>query len=261
MMHVDATGTGTAVRAGLALLCSLILASPALGQEREAEGREGAEHGAVEEGEEYLNSVAVLLGATTETDPTSTAFTIGVGYVRRLSPLFSVGAAGEVAAELVVEIDAAVRSADDEPLSRIDAVVRAVFRPAVRRPAMLGIVREVSRLDEAHADRLRVRMQPLVDRCVEYLGLAPPAERASFASFASSSTSTNEAIVGGGLPSAAAITARARRSKSAPPTAPPSGRRSGAGATTATPLPSAAASSSTMSGSPPVPCAACLLLP
>ena len=76
-----------------------------------------------------------------------------------------------VAAELVVEIDAAVRSADDEPLSRIDAVVRAVFRPAVRRPAMLGIVREVSRLDEAHADRLRVRMQPLVDRCVEYLGL------------------------------------------------------------------------------------------
>ena len=76
-----------------------------------------------------------------------------------------------VAAELVVEIDAAVRAADDEPLSRIDAVVRAVFRPAVRRPAMLGIVREVSRLHEAHADRLRVRMQPLVDRCVEYLGL------------------------------------------------------------------------------------------
>lgn len=76
-----------------------------------------------------------------------------------------------VAAELLVEIDAAVRSTDDEPLGRIDAVVRAVFRPAVRRPAMLGIVREVSRLHETHADRLRVRMQPLVDRCIEYLGL------------------------------------------------------------------------------------------
>ncbi len=76
-----------------------------------------------------------------------------------------------VAAELVVEIEAAVRSTDDEPLGRIDAVVRAVFRPAVRRPAMLGIVREVSRLQETHADRLRIRMQPLVDRCVEYLGL------------------------------------------------------------------------------------------
>ncbi|HUF99120.1 MAG TPA: TetR/AcrR family transcriptional regulator [Ilumatobacter sp.] len=75
----------------------------------------------------------------------------------------------EVAAELIVVIDAAVRSAEPDPLQRIDAVVRAVFRPAVRRPAMLGLVRELTRLPEAHADRLRVRVQPLVDRCVEYL--------------------------------------------------------------------------------------------
>ena len=54
-----------------------------------------------------------------------------------------------VAAELVVVIDAAVRSAPDDPLERIDAVVRAVFRPAVRRPALLGLVREVSRLPAA----------------------------------------------------------------------------------------------------------------
>lgn len=76
-----------------------------------------------------------------------------------------------VAAELVVVIDAAVRSADDDPLDRIDAVVRAVFRPAVRRPAMLGLVREVSRLPGVQADRLRHHVQPLVDRCIEYLGL------------------------------------------------------------------------------------------
>lgn len=76
----------------------------------------------------------------------------------------------QVARDLVVVIDAAVRSVDDEPLERIDAVVRAVFRPAVRRPAMLGLVREVSRLHVAQADRLRARLQPLVDRCVEYLG-------------------------------------------------------------------------------------------
>lgn len=50
-----------------------------------------------------------------------------------------------VAAELFVDIDAAIRSAPDDPLERIDAVVRAVFRPAVRRPSMLGLVREVSR--------------------------------------------------------------------------------------------------------------------
>lgn len=76
-----------------------------------------------------------------------------------------------VAAELVVVIDAAVRSASDDPLERIDAVVRAVFRPAVRRPALLGLVREVSRLPAAQADRLRQHVHPLVARCVEYLEL------------------------------------------------------------------------------------------
>jgi AcrR family transcriptional regulator len=76
-----------------------------------------------------------------------------------------------VAAELVVVIDAAVRSAPDDPLERIDAVVKAVFRPAVRRPALLGLVREVSRLPAAQADRLRQHVQPLVERCVEYMSL------------------------------------------------------------------------------------------
>jgi AcrR family transcriptional regulator len=76
-----------------------------------------------------------------------------------------------VAAELVVVIDAAVRSAPDDPLDRIDAVVRAVFRPAVRRPALLGLVREVSRLPAAQADRLRHHVQPLVERCVDYMAL------------------------------------------------------------------------------------------
>lgn len=75
------------------------------------------------------------------------------------------------AAELVVVIDAAVRSASDDPLERVDVVVRAVFRPAVRRPALLGLVREVSRLPDAHADRLRQQLQPMVDRCLEYLAL------------------------------------------------------------------------------------------
>ncbi|BAN02541.1 TetR/AcrR family transcriptional regulator [Ilumatobacter coccineus] len=75
-----------------------------------------------------------------------------------------------VAAELFIVIDAAVRAAPDDPLERIDAVVRAVFRPAVRRPALLGIVREMSRLDDAHAGRLREHIQPLIDRAVAYLG-------------------------------------------------------------------------------------------
>jgi TetR/AcrR family transcriptional regulator len=79
------------------------------------------------------------------------------------------GVLDAVASELVVVIDAAVRSAPDDPLERIDAIVRAVFRPAVRRPALLGLVREVNRLDRGQADRLRSRVGPLVDRAVQYL--------------------------------------------------------------------------------------------
>jgi AcrR family transcriptional regulator len=74
------------------------------------------------------------------------------------------------AAELVVVIDAALRAAPDDPLDRVDAVVRAVFRPAVRRPALLGLIREVSRLESDQAARLRERLQSLVDRAVAYLG-------------------------------------------------------------------------------------------
>jgi TetR/AcrR family transcriptional regulator len=71
------------------------------------------------------------------------------------------------AAELVAVIDAAVRSAPADPLARIDAVVRAVFRPAVRRPAVLGLIRELGRLSPAHADRLRTHLDPLIARAIE----------------------------------------------------------------------------------------------
>jgi TetR/AcrR family transcriptional regulator len=81
------------------------------------------------------------------------------------------------AAELVIVIDAALRAAPDDPLDRIDAVVRAVFRPAVRRPALLGLIRDVSRLDAEPAERLRRRIEPLVDRAVRYLGVEMAAGR------------------------------------------------------------------------------------
>ena len=84
---------------------------------------------------------------------------------------------GVAAAELVIVIDAALRAAPDDPLDRIDAVIRAVFRPAVRRPALLGLIREVSRLDTAQAERLRERLTPLVDRAVGYLSAEMDAGR------------------------------------------------------------------------------------
>ena len=72
-------------------------------------------------------------------------------------------------AELAVVIEAAVRAAPDDPLERVDAVVRAVFRPAVRRPALLGLVRELSRLPGEQAERLRAHVEPLVERTVDFL--------------------------------------------------------------------------------------------
>ena len=71
------------------------------------------------------------------------------------------------AGELAVVIDAAVRAAPQEPLERIDAVVRAAFRLAVRRPALLGLVRELSRLPAPQAERLRAHVEPLIVRAVD----------------------------------------------------------------------------------------------
>jgi AcrR family transcriptional regulator len=75
----------------------------------------------------------------------------------------------DAVAELAVAIEAAVRASPDEPLARVEAVVRAVFRPAVRRPALLGLIREVSRLSSAVADELTGQLRPLVDRSMAYL--------------------------------------------------------------------------------------------
>jgi len=71
--------------------------------------------------------------------------------------------------ELSVGVEAAIRATTDHPLDRIDAVVKAVFRQAVRRPALLGLVREISRLSPASGDRLYASFEPLVARAVGYL--------------------------------------------------------------------------------------------
>jgi AcrR family transcriptional regulator len=75
----------------------------------------------------------------------------------------------QTAAQLGVVIEAAIRSTTDDPLDRIEAVVRAVFRPAVRRPALLGLNREVSRLSPTLGERFSAELGPLVDRAVKYL--------------------------------------------------------------------------------------------
>jgi AcrR family transcriptional regulator len=73
-----------------------------------------------------------------------------------------------VADELVVEVGAAVRSAP-HGFARVEAAVSAVFRPAVRRPALLGLVRELNRLSPTLSDAVVERMRPLVEPAVAYL--------------------------------------------------------------------------------------------
>lgn len=76
---------------------------------------------------------------------------------------------GHAVGELSLGMEAAIRASTDDPLDRIDAVVRAVFRPAVRRPALLGLLREVSRLPEPMRDQLSDDLRPLVARAIDYL--------------------------------------------------------------------------------------------
>ena len=53
--------------------------------------------------------------------------------------------------------------------SRVESVVRSVFRLAARRPELLGLVREMGRLGTPAATRLVNALEPLVQRASEFL--------------------------------------------------------------------------------------------
>ena len=52
---------------------------------------------------------------------------------------------------------------------RVEAMVRAMFRLAARHPAMLGFLREVTRLGPPASSRLLGRLEPLIDRASGFL--------------------------------------------------------------------------------------------
>lgn len=52
---------------------------------------------------------------------------------------------------------------------RIEAIVRSVFRLAMRRPELLGLLREMSRLGPPAATRLSDNLEPLVQRATEFM--------------------------------------------------------------------------------------------
>ena len=54
-------------------------------------------------------------------------------------------------------------------ISQVEAIVRRVFRLAVRRPELLGLVREVSRPGSVSAERLAAHVAPTFERARAFL--------------------------------------------------------------------------------------------
>lgn len=69
--------------------------------------------------------------------------------------------------DLVVEFDGALRGAGTG-WDRIDSIVRTIFRVAMRRPELLGLVREVSRLGGDAAARITNDLDPFVQRATAF---------------------------------------------------------------------------------------------
>jgi TetR/AcrR family transcriptional regulator len=72
------------------------------------------------------------------------------------------------AVELSAALEAALATAGPG-FARVEALVRAVFRLAARRPEMLGLLREVSRLGAPAAVRLTEALDPFVERARVFL--------------------------------------------------------------------------------------------
>lgn len=74
------------------------------------------------------------------------------------------------AAELADTLEDALASArDGGGWARIEAIVRSVFRLAARRPELLGLLREVTRLGPPAATRLNDALDPLIARATGFL--------------------------------------------------------------------------------------------
>jgi AcrR family transcriptional regulator len=71
-------------------------------------------------------------------------------------------------ADLVETLEGALQDAGTG-WSRVEAIIRSVFRLALRRPELLGLLREVSRLGAPVSTRLSDNLEPLVKRAREFL--------------------------------------------------------------------------------------------
>src|SRR3954452_4983918 len=105
-----------------------------------------------------LDAVAAELGLTKQT----------ILYYFPTKDALLEGVIDASADELIVELERTLGRAGDG-WGRVEAVVRKVFRLAVRRPALLGLLREVSRLGPPASTQLVARLDPLVKRAQGFI--------------------------------------------------------------------------------------------
>lgn len=74
----------------------------------------------------------------------------------------------DAAAELGHALEEGLRNAAPA-LGSVEACVRAVFRLAIRRPELLGVLRELSRLGDPWVGRVIEVLDPLVKRATDFL--------------------------------------------------------------------------------------------
>ncbi len=72
------------------------------------------------------------------------------------------------AADLVVTLGRGIEGSGDG-FDRVEVIVRSVFRTAIRRPELLGILREVTRPGSTAAARFVVQLDPLIETASGYL--------------------------------------------------------------------------------------------
>ena len=72
------------------------------------------------------------------------------------------------ATELISAVEASLERAG-EGWVRVEAIVRSVFRLASRRPALLGLLREVARLGPPQATRMTEALDPMDQRATVFL--------------------------------------------------------------------------------------------
>ena len=72
---------------------------------------------------------------------------------------------GQAARELQATLEAAAGQADPG-WDRVDEIARAAFALAVRRPDLVGLLREVGRADQAHVTSVLSVLQPLIDEAL-----------------------------------------------------------------------------------------------